>query len=320
MKKITKWLLFLTILFATTFIKAQIVNCSDFTILNFGPNEFNSGESLIHIRLGADSLTFVSYPYVLAVIDCNGDTIATGNLNFFGQAGQSIQSYPVTNNLSNACLPISVVFVYGNTNLETDTCLLSLNSLPPALSCGDFLPIDILVDQSNTLINISMQGTGNTYISNPRVSFVTDCSGDTIATGFFNSAGQIGLSTQGYPITPLFNMVCYPVTVEFVFGNTNFETDTCSLILNSPTAIVETLQKKESISIYPNPSSDEIIILTKPNIFGKNYLIYDSLGSVIMKGRIVSENIRLQIKHLPVGLYFFKTEDSFAEIIKIIKH
>jgi hypothetical protein len=44
------------------------------------------------------------------------------------------------------------------------------------------------------------------------------------------------------------------------------------------------------------------------------------LGSVVMKGRIVSENIRLQIRHLPVGLYFFKTEDSFAEIIKIIKH
>ena len=319
MKKLQKTLTFLTIWLSVTFANAQTINCNDFSILGFGTDPFNSGNSLIHILLEGDSMDFISYPYISLVTDCNGDTIATGSLSFFGQMGQTVQSYPVTGDITNTCLPITFELVYGNTNFETDTCTFSLNSLPTALTCGDFIPIDIEVDQSNTLINISMLGTGNTYISNPRISFVTDCSGDTIATGFISSSGQIGLSTQGYPITPLGNTVCYPITVEFIYGNTNFETDTCLLTLDATTGTPESSIIESAISIFPNPASNEITIQTNKAIHENNYLIYDYQGNLILTGKLISENTFVDISSLSNGLYLLKIDDHLGEIFKVLK-
>jgi len=319
MKTIQQLLAMLTLLLSTTIASAQIINCADFSILGFGPDAFSSGNSVIHIRLEGDSSDFISYPYVTLLIDCNGDTIATGNLSFFGQQGQTVQSYQVTGDISNACLPISVEFVYGNSNFENDTCTLTISALPPALNCNDFLGIAIETDQSNTLVNISVQGSANTYISNPQISIVRDCAGDSIANGFVNYSGQTGLSSQGYPITPLSNTPCYPVTVEFIYGNTNFETDTCLLTLNAPTALEELIEKERSVSIYPNPSSNEIYIHANNSYQGKNYLMYDCQGRLLITGKLVKENTLVDIRNFPNGFYFLSIGNEMSQIFKVMK-
>lgn len=318
MKTIKQILAVLTIGLSMTIARAQTINCSDLSLLGFGLDPINPGNSLIHILLGGNSMDFITYPYITIVTDCSGDTIATGSINFFGHQGQTVQSYPVTGDITSSCLPISVEFVYGNTNFETDTCTLTLSTLPPALTCNDVYALGIESDQFNTLVNISIQGSGNTYIYNSHISIVTDCMGDTIASGFFGG-GQIGLSTQGYPITPVGNTICYPITVGFIYGNTNFETDTCLLTLNAPTAVVESMQMERSISIYPIPSSNKISISTDQKIYEKNYLIYDTKGKVMITGKIVSDNTILDISQLTNGLYFFKIEDNSGEIIKVVK-
>jgi hypothetical protein len=320
MKKLQKTLTFLTICLSTTLINAQAFNCADLSILGFGPDPFNSGNSNIHIHLAGDSMEMINYPYISLVTDCNGDTIATGSLSFFGQMGQTVQSYPVTGDITNACLPITIQFIYGNTNFLTDTCVLLLNSLPAALTCNDLIPIDIQVDQSNTLINISLLGTANTYISDPHISFVTDCSGDTIATGFINHSGQIGLSTHGYPITSLVNSVCYPITVEFIFGNTNFETDTCLLTLNATTGNSIYPSVENVISIFPNPATNEITIQTNKSMLGKNYLVYDYQGKLILTGKLISEKTFVDIDRFSNGLYLFRIDGLSGDIIKVLKH
>lgn len=319
MKKIKKTLTFLSSVLFASFANAQSITCNDFFMLGIGPDPFNPGNSIVHVHMNGNSNDFINYPYISFVTACNGDTIATGGMNFFGQMGQTVQSYPVTGDITNACLPINVEFVYGNSNFQTDTCILTLTSLPAPLTCSDLIPLEIQVDQSNTLIKISMLGTGNTYISNPRISIVTDCVGDTIATGFVNYSGQIGQSTQGYPITSPTNTVCYPITVEFIYGNTNFETDTCLLTLNSPTSIMETMQMEKLISIYPIPSSDKISIITGQKMLEENYQIIDSKGSVMIVGKLVSDYTQLDISQLPNGLYFLKMGNRYRNIIKFIK-
>ena len=126
MKPMKQLLTVLIILLSMSMTNAQTINCSDFSILGFGPDQFNSGNSVVHIHFGGDTIDFIDYPFISVVTDCNGDTIATGNMNFFGQTGQTVQSYPVTGNITNACLPITVEFIYGNTNLQIDTCTFSL--------------------------------------------------------------------------------------------------------------------------------------------------------------------------------------------------
>lgn len=319
MKPIKHILTVLIVLLSGSITNAQIINCSDFSLLGFGPDSFNSENSVVHIQFGGDSMDFINYPFVSFITDCNGDTIATGSLSFFGQTGQTVQSYRVTGHITKACLPITVQFIYGNANFETDTCTFSLDSLSTALTCGDFMPIEYKVDQSNTLINITMQGTDKTYISNPRISFVTDCAGDTIATGFSNFAGQIGLSTQGYPITPLGNTLCYPITIEFIYGNTNFEIDTCLLTLRATTATPELFSSESTFSIFPHPMINEINIQTNLSHIGTKYLIYDYIGKLTLSGKLDSVRTVLDISNFSKGMYFIKIGGNLETTYKVIK-
>jgi len=317
MKTIKKLLALLTFWLSITSANAQPITCNNFSILGFGPDEFNSGNSLIHILLEGSEMDFINYPYISLITDCHGDTIATGSLNFFGQNGQTVQSYPVTGSIINSCLPITIEFVYGNTNFETDTCIISFSTLPIALTCNDFAPIDIETSQSNTLINIFMQGTGNTYISNPHISFVTDCVGDTIATGFNNSTGQIGITSQGYPITPFLINVCYPISVEFIYGNTNFETDTCLLTYNGTIGISETLQTVGEFSIFPNPTINHLNIQCGFKNIGNSFFICDQTGKILLIGKIISEITTIEMSNFSKGIYYIKIGNNIEETIKV---
>lgn len=107
---------------------AQSINCSDFSVLAISPDTLNSNGYLVRVHFNADSNSFVNYPHVLAVLDCNGDTVATGGMFFFGQLGQTSADYPITVSGSLDCEPLSLVFVYGDDNLTYHTCLLSFGT------------------------------------------------------------------------------------------------------------------------------------------------------------------------------------------------
>lgn len=106
---------------------AQTVSCSDFIVTGFSMDSLDSTKYNFSIEFSAPDTTFVNYPYISAVLDCNGDTVATGSFNFFGQFGQSTFEYPVTVTGSLSCQPLSIVFIYANDFLENDTCSLTLN-------------------------------------------------------------------------------------------------------------------------------------------------------------------------------------------------
>ncbi|MCG9909712.1 MAG: T9SS type A sorting domain-containing protein [Flavobacteriales bacterium] len=117
-----------TVVVFTVKLMAQPVTCSDFSITGISPDSLNSNGYNISILFSADSATFINYPYVSAVLDCNGDTVATGTMNFFGQFGQSTFDYPVTVNGSFTCQPLTAVFIYGNESFTNDTCLLTFGA------------------------------------------------------------------------------------------------------------------------------------------------------------------------------------------------
>jgi len=112
-----------------SFSKAQTFSCSDFSIVSTQQNTQNPNEVLLDIQFSAPSNTFVNYPYVAAVLNCNGDTVATGALNFFGQFGQSTQTYSVTLTGDFSCSPLTAVVAYMNSNNgEQDTCFIAFES------------------------------------------------------------------------------------------------------------------------------------------------------------------------------------------------
>ncbi len=102
----------------------QLANCSDFSVIEVNPDTLNPNEYSVSIQFNAAESVFINYPFVAAVLDCNGDTVATGDIFVFGQVGQSTLAYPITMSGSLACEPLTIAFVYGDENLNNDTCLL----------------------------------------------------------------------------------------------------------------------------------------------------------------------------------------------------
>lgn len=111
-------------------IVAQTFSCDNFSIISFQPDSINPNDYQLSIHFNATINDVVGYPYVSSILDCNGDTVATGNMFYFGQLGETTQAYPVTaNNPSPWCEPLIAMFIYGNGPLnEADTCYFSFET------------------------------------------------------------------------------------------------------------------------------------------------------------------------------------------------
>lgn len=122
------------VLFSLLFINysavAQTFSCDDFSIISFQPDSLNLNDYQLAIHFNTTINDFVGYPFVSSILDCNGDTVATGNMFYFAQLGETTQAYPVTtNNTSSWCEPLTAMFVFGNGPLnEADTCYFSFET------------------------------------------------------------------------------------------------------------------------------------------------------------------------------------------------
>jgi len=78
---------------------------------------------------------FLNYPYVAYTIDANGDTIQFGNMNLFGANNlvTTWYNYSISNVIFPAS-PLTMYFVYSDGSLVIDTCILTYNSTPTAIT------------------------------------------------------------------------------------------------------------------------------------------------------------------------------------------
>lgn len=106
---------------------AMQVDCNDFAITAINNDAQNTEVLQVSIVYNGTENSFINYPYIAALLDCNQDTIGSGDLYWFGQFGQSVQDYPVTVTDASDCGPFTAFFVYSNDNGELDTCALSFS-------------------------------------------------------------------------------------------------------------------------------------------------------------------------------------------------
>jgi hypothetical protein len=102
-------------------IQAQSISCNNFTVKHFSPDTVNAGAMQLGIDFQANVNQMVGYPHVSLITDCNGDTVAVGQMFYFGQLGGTSQDYPVTLLKSDYCEPLKATFIYLNES-KTDTC------------------------------------------------------------------------------------------------------------------------------------------------------------------------------------------------------
>lgn len=102
-------------------IYAQSISCNNFTVKRFSPDTVNAGAMQLGIEFQANVNQMVGYPHVSLITDCNGDSVAVGQMFYFGQLGGTSQDYPVTLLKSDYCEPLKATFIYLNES-KTDTC------------------------------------------------------------------------------------------------------------------------------------------------------------------------------------------------------
>jgi hypothetical protein len=76
----------------------------------------------------------------------------------------------------------------------------------------------------------------------------------------------------------------------------------------------------KNVSIYPNPTIDNLIIEANSAMIGSFYQVYNSTGILILSGKIHSELQMISLQEFPVGMYLLTLENNLNKSIKIIKN
>jgi len=86
------------------------------------------------------------------------------------------------------------------------------------------------------------------------------------------------------------------------------------------TGIQET-QPEVEISVYPNPASNEIFLITYNKHTGAQFRIYDAAGKTVYSGVVSDHSNLINIQHLLPGAYFMEIPKGVSDkkIIKFLK-
>lgn len=136
---------------------SQSALCPYFSISSVFQDSINPSTYQISIEYTAADSNFASYTFVSSILDCNNDTVATGQSFWFGQLGQTTLDYPVTltGNGDISCFPLSVSFVYMNEIGEFDTCLYSY-SFGGIDQFNDSREVNIFPNPTNDILTITV--------------------------------------------------------------------------------------------------------------------------------------------------------------------
>lgn len=165
------------------------------------------------------------------------------------------------------------------------------------------------IDPSIYQVSIEFSAPDSVFVGYTLISAVLDCNGDTIATGTPFWFGQIGQTTQDYPITLNGQPNCSPYTAVFSYMDDLGNIDTC-LLLYSTADLVENQQPSPRVSIYPNPVSSELFIHGLPEDFNGEMILLNQMGQVLQKSPFKNN---ISIESIATGWYVIILSDQERE-------
>jgi hypothetical protein len=122
-----RFLLCLSLFFSNQIMAQGNFSCSQFCVTQVTIDTINS-TWIFDIYFQGNGSDFINYPYVALALDNNGDTLAVGQMEYFGQFGNTTQSYHAA--VVGASVGIEQIwFVY-----DQDTCQLTFPCQPVEVS------------------------------------------------------------------------------------------------------------------------------------------------------------------------------------------
>lgn len=93
-----------------------------------------------------------------------------------------------------------------------------------------------------------------------------------------------------------------------------------TIVKLDPLAVsVPEIDVTSNIKVVPNPSSSTFVVQLTTDYIGTNYYVFNQLGNPIVNGKVVSEDIEIDMSNFSEGIYWLKFENSLYPVKKLIK-
>jgi PKD repeat protein len=176
----------------------------------------------------------------------------------------------------------------------------------------------------NTIFNST--NDWNLHINNPSANFNESISGNTatftnLSTSLNNTLtyswdfGDGNTSSAQNPSHTYATNGTYTVTL--IASNCIFSDTITQTIQIGTTSMEETTEAK--FTFYPNPTTDQITIISDIQLLGSIYRIYDYTGKAVLTGKILSEQSDIELRDLSKGIYFINIGEHLEPTVKIVK-
>jgi uncharacterized protein (TIGR02145 family) len=84
-----------------------------------------------------------------------------------------------------------------------------------------------------------------------------------------------------------------------------------------PTSVNET--ETSTTNVFPNPADESMHLTVASTVIGREYVVADLTGRVVLSGRINSESMIVSLTDLPIGMYLLSIPDAKVNVIRVVK-
>jgi PKD repeat protein len=180
------------------------------------------------------------------------------------------------------------------------------------------------IKSDNTIFNST--NNWNLFINKPNANFSESISGNTAIFNNLSSSitntliyswdfGDGNTSSIQNPSNTYTTNGAY--TIRLIASNCIFSDTLTKTIQIGTTSTDNNLG--DNFSLYPNPTSNQIIFKTDSRLLGSNYAVYDNTGKAVLNGKIIEEQHVIELGNLLRGKYFLRVGDTLKKTFKVIK-
>jgi hypothetical protein len=81
--------------------------------------------------------------------------------------------------------------------------------------------------------------------------------------------------------------------------------------------LVENIAFISGLTLFPNPTNDKVTLTSHPTAIGKEYLICDVSGRIVVRGIITTENLNITMSSFSSGTYILEIDGHFFQKIML---
>lgn len=128
------------------------------------------------------------------------------------------------------------------------------------------------------------------------------------------------ISTQGDTYSDGSNIIDYTIGETVIFTGSDGTNDLTQGFHQTNWSFVgfEDLQNDLQVSIFPNPTSDQLTITTSKNE-NYSYSIFDNSGRLVSDGKLMKEETQIDVSNYATGQYSISILSESGNQLKVFK-